>query len=84
MPIVTGDKKKPELVCPNCKADLKENLMFVEDGCTNYIHYKMTNKNEWIIDNEIDGENISESYYACRSCGEQLPDDFQDYFQKTI
>ena len=30
--------------CPFCKEDLRENLTYVEDGCTNYINYRLDKK----------------------------------------
>jgi hypothetical protein len=78
------DQKEPDFICPHCKADLKESLMYVEDGCTNYIFYKRGSLGEWFIDDERNGDNTSETYYACRCCGKMLPDELQEYFQENI
>lgn len=77
-------QNQPDLKCPHCKEDLRETLMFVEDGCTNYIYYKQGSLGEWFVEHESNGENTSETYYACRSCGERLPDELQTYFEEQI
>lgn len=73
-----------KFTCPYCKADLKEALMYVEDGCTNYIYYKFTKTEEWQVNDELDGNNPVDCYYACRQCDEKLPDDMQEYFTNNM
>lgn len=70
--------------CPFCKEDLRENLTYVEDGCTNYINYKLHGKDGWIVDSETNGNNSTENYYICKSCQKTLPDEMQEYFRNNI
>lgn len=72
-----------KFICPLCRADLKEYLMYVDDGCTNYIFYKfIAEKKVWQVFNELDGNNAAETYFACRECDEKLPEDMQKYFSE--
>jgi hypothetical protein len=73
-----------EFKCPHCGEDLKNNLMLVQDGCTNYIYYTQDDKGNWNIDDELDGAETSEVYFACRLCGERLPRNLQEYFEDNI
>lgn len=71
--------------CPNCNADLTQgNLMFVEHGCTNYIYYKKSPRLGWVIDDENDGQNPTETEYACRQCEFTLPTNYQEYYEENL
>ena len=71
-----------KLICPFCKADLHEFLMYVEEGCTNYIYYSFKD-GKWSVSDELDGDGDPETYWACKKCSEELPDDMQKYFTET-
>jgi hypothetical protein len=72
-------------ICPLCKADMtQEGLTYVETGCTNYTNYIKNTNNEWEILDSTEGENPNYCYYACRSCGKQLPTKYQDHFLETL
>ena len=73
-----------DLKCPKCKEDLRENLMFIQDGCENRIFYKLGKDGEWYVDDETDGHNVTDDYYVCRLCDEVLPKEYQEYFNEII
>jgi Zn/Cd-binding protein ZinT len=70
--------------CPHCHASLEDNaLAYIEDGCTNYFNYSFNGK-EWTLTCETNGDNPAKCYFACRNCGEKLPQYYQDYFSNII
>lgn len=71
--------------CPFCNTDLTQGaLAYVEKDVTNYIYYKKDPQFGWIEDWEEDGNNPSETFYACKECGKQLPTEYQAHFSENI